>query len=393
MTRGTIKLSLAVGFVLGLATLEACGRETAEFTAITRTAPTQPPQEPLPNVISNDSSTDADPPVAVNEVPQIPTDPLELPESPASPTVPQYPAEPEQPAQPEQPVEEPEQPEQPVETEVRFVTDAFRGQEKVLARSPDIIFLVDTSGSMSWEKAYLERETDSFVQQLLGYQIQDFQLMMVGQNFHFPSSMDQHENFEVVKAPIGSFDSLDVLLKLFKGEYETKLQFRRDHPKEIIIVSDDNYGLPVFVKPDEQLISEFLVKLQALGVSNVRFSGIVGFEVGQHTPSCNISRVGSVYKKLAAMQKPAGLIQNLCEEDWGMLLENMGTFIVERTLERKFALSQTIDGAHEVLVEMDGQVVSSNFYTIDYGRGILEFKSGHTPPKDAIIKVTYATLP
>lgn len=88
--------------------------------------------------------------------------------------------------------------------EVRLVEDEF---ETEVVRSPvDILFGVDTSGSMYEERAAIEQNMAAFMEQLGAANI-DARVMVMGSGFKFPTNQPA-DKFAVVGTPIGSWDAI-----------------------------------------------------------------------------------------------------------------------------------------------------------------------------------------
>lgn len=378
--------------------ITGCGRETVEFTSRTRTdlAPvenvpqdTTPPDDgaTLPPVVVTPSKVVVD-----NPIPPVATQPETRPPEEKKQEQPPEEKKQEQPPKVEPPVEPKVPPVDPVDPPVTTLTDLFRGQEKVNAKSPDIIFLMDTSASMQQEKEFLQTNINRLVKQLISYNLKDFQLMMVGKDFVFPNEMYEQPNFDAIDAQIFSHDSLDIFIKVANGTFASKLKVRKNRPKELIVVSDDNYGSIIFPKPDDVHIKNFADALNAKGISDVRVNGIVGIPDVSRGEDCIIVRPGTIYAKMAALQNPQGLIMDLCNKNWEALLERLGTFIVEKTLSSTFQLSKAANANEPVVVTINGTVIPTTWYTIDFSKNIITFVSGHFPAKDAEIAVKYSPL-
>lgn len=366
-----------------------CGRETVEFTSRTRTDLTPVENTPQESTPTDDGSTL--PPVAVTPTKVVVDTPIP-PVATQPESRPPEEKKQEQPPKVEPPVETKIPPVEPQIPPVTTLTDLFRGQEKVNAKSPDIIFLMDTSASMQQEKEFLQANISRLVKQLVSYNLQDFQLMMVGKDFVFPNEMYEKPNFDAIDAQIFSHDSLDIFIKVANGSLPSKLKIRKNRPKEIIVVSDDNYGSTIFPKPDDVHIKNFADALNAKGISDVRMNGIIGIPGVSRGEDCIIVRPGSIYTKMAELQEPKGLIMDLCNKNWDTLLERLGTFIVEKTLSSSFQLSKTVNTNEPVVVTINGNVIPASWYTIDFNKNVITFVSGHFPAKDAEIAVKYSPL-
>lgn len=381
----TTRAPLALTLPLLAFLLSNCGPETADFSGGT---PTSVPENNVPSV--NEDKI----PNEVSDVPTQPTPEEDVTETP--------PADPETPVvvedtTPPPPTPRPDPMDPPPPPVPRALVQTFEGAELETAKSPDIIFLIDTSASMIWEKEAIERESERLVKRLLSYNIKDFQLFMVGDNhsksanlrFNFPAEMFAYDNFDVVDATILSNNSLDVFQDFLDGKHTSRLEVRKDHPQEVIVVTDDNFGSPVFRKTDEEHVKKVRGRVKDAGHEKVHFNGIIGLPNSKTNANCNISKPGSVYQKLVQEQTTPGFIQDLCEEDWGKLLENFADFIVERTLTATFKLEKAIDPTYDVVVKVNGTTVDAGRYTIDLAANTVTFKKGHIPAKGAAIEVTY----
>ena len=209
----------------------------------------------------------------------------------------------------------------------------------------DIIFAVDTSGSMNQEKKMLEDLMGKFINDLSGTPFPlNFQVFMLGNQFNFPMEVENDPRFEIVPQRVGSFDGLQRAAELLNGFYPTNLTLRDNAYKELIIISDDNArGVTA-----ENFIS-FLPSRE------ITVHGLVGFNKGLDANQtwCNIARVGEDYEKLA--QATNGILHNLCDADWQPLFERLIDRMIRRLINDEYKLKYLPANPENILVRMRGQ--------------------------------------
>ncbi len=248
---------------------------------------------------------------------------------------------------------------------------------------PDIMFLVDTSGSMSQEKQYLENAIAAFMNDFVNLDLPMHQVYMVGQDFRFPETVKDLPNFSTVNARINSTDALYKFLDIVDGDISLDLPLRADAPKEVIVVTDDNSALSA---------TAFLDQLSARNINNVSVSGLVGLKAGVNTPTCTIASVGTVYQQLAVTPDKKGLIQDVCNNNWNALLKNLAKYIISKILQTNYKLDKVVASEENIEVKVDGQLLDRKQYEIDKDKNEIVFSPDYAPKEGVPFSVSYLTF-
>lgn len=255
-------------------------------------------------------------------------------------------------------------PDTPEEPSTGRATERFLTESGAVTRAVDVVFLVDTSGSMRDETARLEQNMETFLGKFFLNQAGlDFRLFLVGEQFKFPAAVTAAAGVDVIEERVDSHDALDIAEELLtSGLNGQTLELRDGVMKELIIVSDDN------------ATGSGIAAVQArVAAGTARVHGLVGLKVGLNSPTCNIAAVGSVYQQLAAMGPAPGLIQDLCLDDWQKLLDNLGgtltkpkavSFQLQGTPDLSQAIEVTVGGA-PVAASAFSYVAETNTVTVD----------------------------
>lgn len=280
-------------------------------------------------------------------------------------------------------VQEPEVEDDP--QDLGLITDSFAVDGENLSSPVDIIFLVDTSGSMGDEKARLEQNMELFLNDFFANNASlDYQLFLVGENFQFPAGVASNPQVNIVNERIGSHDALDVAVRMLtQGLPNQTLTLRPDANTELIVVSDDDAR------------GAGISSLEAMIIDNttplLRLHGLVGLQNGFNSITCNIPNVGSAYMDLALKSQPAGLIQDLCLNDWTILLAELGKNILD-AVPLEYVLSDSPDLDREFLVLADGVQLDSAAYTFDEASNTISVDRASVSDSTAAIDVKYYPL-
>lgn len=261
----------------------------------------------------------------------------------------------------------------------------------------DVVIGVDTSGSMVEEMQNIEQNMQTFLNGLNRPDL-DAKVTVVakvsnkqsendpkgmGKVFNFPAGLPA-DRFATVDQYIHSNDAIGILTKFFQGTYGFPLPLREGAPVEMVIISDDNGA------------NQSILGRQSTGNLATEFVGpagkaltthaIVGLSMDNSNPSCQVSKIGTEFQALAT--KTSGLILDICQTDWSVLLKKVSDAIVARNsgyvLENQPAMDQSI------VVKVNGAVVPSANYTVDAGTKSLKFADSYELPLGAEIEITYS---
>ncbi len=282
--------------------------------------------------------------------------------------------------------------------------EEFLGKTNKTSKPVDVVFVMDTSGSMDGEKQKLQQSmaafTNGFVMRNAAL---DFQIFMVGENFTFPSIANENR-LALVNQRVESFNALTILRNFLVGNYVANIftsgatreasprRLRSNARTEVVIVSDDNAKR----KTSGSAINadEFLAAISGMttGVgSDLHINGIVGQRLGQdpNNADCNIVAVGTEYMKLAQLPRTSGKTYDLCVLDWNGLLGQISNSIVESVTQLEFPLKSQPISADKIQVIMvdDGKQVTG--FSYDAAKNQIVFPANSAPAEGAKFRVIY----
>lgn len=207
------------------------------------------------------------------------------------------------------------------------VTELNLKEEKVGGKV-DIIWWIDTSGSMSQEAQYLNQNINSFANYINGAKL-DFRMILVGNGFGIcvqpplgGPGCTNGPNFMHVKQTIGSTNGNQVLINTY-SVWQSFL--RPDATKNFVAVTDD----------DSSTASQwFTDQLQQKDPANFAqspqvpygfiYHGIVGYEAKADCPT--IAKKGTVYLDLVA--KTGGSKFKVCDTNWAPMFASLAQNVV-----------------------------------------------------------------
>ena len=243
----------------------------------------------------------------------------------------------------------------------------------------DIIFVMDSSSSMDEEKASLENQMAAFLHRLSSADSHlDYRVFVIGTGFTF-SDIGDRQRFQLVPWAVGSFDGLTVLQRFLTEQPNLDLGLRDGATKEIVMISDQDAGSDVS---------------RAFGVFGEtyreawRFNGFVGLPNSRQTSSCQISGAGRAYINLGKSHQ--GLIQDICQEDWGGLLANLANSIVRARRIVKYILAYPADKGQLVHVKVAGQdIAPASFKYVSDPEPAILFSVDKAPFSNQSVEVSY----
>lgn len=234
----------------------------------------------------------------------------------------------------------------------------------------DVVFVVDTSGSMYEEKELLEQNMQSFLTQFQTSANQlDYRVFLIGKDFSFPTQLDA-SRFFLIDRQVESQDGLFVLYDFLTRGSESGQRIRPNATVEAIVISDDNAieSIDGISAPGWQFMNadEFVAALsQNKPFKELHVNGLVGKTEGRVNDWCTIEETGSEYEKLAAMPEYRGLMEDLCTTDWNPLLAKLADNIIERVDPQSFSLKSRPDLSRTMSIQVDGQTISNSDIRIE----------------------------
>lgn len=265
------------------------------------------------------------------------------------------------------------------------ITQEFRGTAITDKRVVDVVFAVDTSGSMSEEKQTLEMNMAKFMETLATQaKLLDFRVFFIGQNFVFPAG---NEKITKIDYAVGSRDALLILQSFFAGVIPTPVALRPEALKEIVVVTDDN------AQGDGGAAFKNFINTNPLLAGKTRLNGFVGLPTSIQSATCQLANFGQDYITLSMDPELGGLVQDICLPDWSKLLKNLADRIILSVPSAIFTLEQAADPNQKIIIAVDGKEVEKGTAKYDPEFNSIVFAPGHEPPAGAVVSVTFTPLP
>jgi hypothetical protein len=261
----------------------------------------------------------------------------------------------------------------------------------------DIVFALDTSGSMDQERVALQQRLPDFVKKLeaAGKDL-DYRVWMIAQGFTFPTV--DGTKMEIVNVEVGSNNALARLTDFVSGtgsaagKVRTKL--RDVSHKHFVVITDDNANGTV--------ATDFI----SLATTNpslkdrTSFNGVIGLTrgAGAGVANCEIANVGEQYqilageKSLPSGQKSPlkGLIQDLCAADWTTkLVDALAAKVIRESLRLEFPLPDDARGSSNLAVKIAGKDIPPSGFSYDTARNAIVFTNSTAPKPGEELIVRY----
>ena len=240
-------------------------------------------------------------------------------------------------------------------------------------REIDVIFAIDTSGSMKQEVAALETNMAGFLQTLVDRKFDANVIVISGVrspgklefNVQLPPNLADH--YAHVEKYIHSTDAIGHLNLFFDGQYDNDYDvgdkdFLRPNSRiETVIVSDDNgSNTNNVLNVTNNLANQFV----GLDGRDLRVHGIVGIEnvSDESDPECKIANYGTEHIALA--NDTTGLVLDICSKDWNALAMKLADDIVIAANTYELAYVPAPGYEDRIFVKIDGTLLSPDDYEI-----------------------------
>lgn len=257
----------------------------------------------------------------------------------------------------------------------------------------DILFAMDTSGSMTSEKTFLETNMKTFLSKFLAANT-EAQITAIGAEgiagtttgFTFPSDLPA-EKFTVVNQKVGSHDAIGIIMNYFDGMYQTKLPLRKEAALEVVIITDDDGRNPLIVGGKNGTTSRNLAAdfVPPAG-KKTRVHAIVGLETSkQVTGVCEIASIGKEHIALAT--KYSGTTTDICTQDWGKLLTDLSEDIIKAN--RSIILKNKPKSADEIDVYIGNRKLEKTEFSYDAETNRLSVNDDVKIGEGEAVKVIY----
>lgn len=243
----------------------------------------------------------------------------------------------------------------------------------------DIVFVMDSSSSMEEEKTSLEEQMSGFLRSLTSSDPRlDYRVFVIGTGFSFRDIGDQ-KRIQLVPWSVGSFDALEVLRKFLTDKPALDLPLRDGVTKEAVIISDQDAK------------TEFHRNFEIFSLAHkgtIHMNGFVGLPNSRQTPTCQISGAGRAYINIA--KSHGGLIQDICRDDWGLLLGNLATSIAKEHRILKYSLAFPMEAGRSLRVKIDGKEITSDGFRYDDSSGpLVIFTPSSAPLSSQTVEISY----
>lgn len=247
----------------------------------------------------------------------------------------------------------------------------------------DLIFVMDTSGSMKPKQPKLEVAMQSLVTRFLSTAANvDYQIFLVGKNFNFPTNIPQGK-VGLVNVYVDSYNALDISSGFLLGRYTANIPLRKLANKELVIITDDE------AKIVDAAVFRSLVAPAKETIGKLHVHGIIGLSpVG--TQDCNVESVGVQYQQLSNDPEYRGLLQDVCAPDWGPLIDNLALKVIETKAQTKYLLQLgRPKNPQSISVAVNGAVLPAGAYTYSAAENAIVFPDTLAPPSGSAIEVMY----
>jgi hypothetical protein len=262
------------------------------------------------------------------------------------------------------------------------ITERFTGSLVKLEGGSDIIFAVDTSGSMRDEKTRLQQNMSAFLNKFSQDNAKlDYQVFLIGENFQFPQNLG--EKFIPVPEKVGSTDALEILQGFFSGQIPQPKPVRESTKKQIIVVTDDNAKGVTY-----ESFKNFVNDTPSLK-GRTSFNGFVILQNSALNSWCTKAQIGSDYVSLANDADTKGTIFDLCTPDWGVLLKGLAEKILQDIPKERFPLNSTPVDPDDIKVTVDGKEVSQPDWSYDQDANAVVFTKDAAPADGAKVEATF----
>lgn len=251
--------------------------------------------------------------------------------------------------------------------EDKTFTEVLKGSEQDSSLPTDVIFAVDTSGSMKEETLKLQETLPKFIEELSkAFPGESFQMFMLADEKGIDVSLSNpDQRYHIKDHEVDSNNALEVMYEFIDDadnqcnneQTSTEGCVRKNSRKELVVVSDDasDYSTSEF----KTLVSNHSFLSQKTSVN-----GFVGTSVNDDKDWCSIVEPGQTYIDLANDSSTFGLVQHLCEENYAELLANLSDSIISRSLQKEFELEHTVDLDAPITIKVDDSELKSDQYSI-----------------------------
>ena len=269
----------------------------------------------------------------------------------------------------------------------------FTGKVTQVVAPVDIVFALDTSGSMDQEKAAMEKNMNMFVSKFIatGSDL-DYRIFVIAASFKPTETLDASK-FEVVPQAVGSNNALAIFQNFISNKLPSKLKLREDSRKQFVVVSDDDAKVVTATIFAQTIDANPALK----GKSAV--NGIVGLKTSSKVSgTCELASVGLEYEKLAnpslitdaaGKSMLPGLLLDICNSNWGTLLDNLAKKILLESSVRDFGLDKPANDGAGFSVKVGGRDIGASGFKYDVSKNMIILAPESAPKPGEELVVVY----
>ena len=257
------------------------------------------------------------------------------------------------------------------------VRESFKGLLTEKSVDLDIVFAMDTSGSMASEKSRLESSMATFMTAFREKaKAVNFKVYMIGKSFSFPTP---DANLTLVDTKVSSNNALAIIKGWVTGAGSSLL--RPAAAKHVIVVTDDN------ARGETASTFSSFISSNALLKDHTSVHGMIGLVNGSVNSWCSIAAIGSEYQTLAATT--TGRIFDLCQENWDDLLNKLAEAIIVKEAQSEFQLSHAVADPLTLSVRINGTALASEKWQYDPSANKISIQAGSAPTDGDTLEVQY----
>lgn len=267
--------------------------------------------------------------------------------------------------------------------------------EQPLRSSSDILWVIDTSGSMGEEQAFLADNFEAFVTTLVDADA-DYQLAVITTDtptfrgdIITPDISDPIGEFQTqaLAGTMGSGDEQGAEMAYQAcssgGDAEPGSDFQRDRSVFSIVVLSDEPDSSRSMST-EDYVDFFINDVKGGDADMFRFHAIAG---DYPTPSCSTAAAGNGYYQASVLT--GGTFVSICTADWAAGLTSLALGSV--SINDSFELTQE-PVPRTIKVKVDGATTTVG-WEYDPLTQQLEFDKDYIPPAGSTIEIAYELLP
>lgn len=254
------------------------------------------------------------------------------------------------------------------------LTESFLSEGKSSASQADIMWVLDTSGSMRGEMDLVSQNLSNFFNKIDAASDAKVGIIYGQSSMPLTISQELQSKITIVDQKVGSSNALQIFDQ-FIGTPQGMNFYRPDAVKILVTVTDDNSRLDH---------SNFLASIgSVIGTDKFRGYAFAGkVDSAENNMGCRIARVGTEYQELA--DETGAQVFDICLPDWSKSFDQLTSSIIKE-LTSSFELKQQIKDV--LSVTLDGVPLAEENYS--YSGATINIKSGVITENGQSIEVTY----